>query len=127
MTKLIGLLTLFAATSAHADRLQLSPESRLPLEEQRETGARMRNAGIVTAVAGALMAAVGAAFVVDASNPKRNDDGIFIEFPVGAALIASGGVGMITGLSLVGVGQTRANKADRATFSASAGGATIRF
>ena len=129
---LVATLIVLAFSSARADEpltTSLVPNSQMQraveLHDQHRHAIAMRNAGIVLAVLGPVVAIAGTALEFhELLCDSCNDTAIVV---TGAALVAVGTVATVASIPLWVIGQRRASKTKRAELSLAAGGARLTF
>ncbi len=102
--------TLDRETEAAAELLKLSPEKRLQLryfDKRVEEGKKFRLAGILTAVSGAALLAMGTAIIIAAPGQYSQS---YQYYAAGSSLVALGAGGIGVGIPLWVVGSVRAGK-----------------
>jgi len=138
----LALAASLVAGTAHADEPDvLVPVSLLPsavapaqrpsvdayLRERQDEARRLRNAGIATTVIGSVMTLVGVGLFMHGfcmDSCQNGDDGTF---EIGTALIALGQGGVLTGIPIWAVGQTRVSRGDERRLSLGATSLTLQF
>jgi len=120
-------MALLLAAPAGATELSLSPASPMSQALARRNALKMRNAGIATTVSAALCVVTGAASMAVGIASHREDDSGIVLGTVAMSAFTAGGLGLAIGLPLLGVGQTRLRRAERATVAIAPTGMTLRF